>query len=146
MHFYLLITPWYTLTLKLSVKLMRHAFHWWFLLIFYDDVYRWQISPPFLIRRQIILNPGTPTAWKRNRDSSPTRHFPDTVFGDSSLTDLKTVPQQDISPKLFLETVPWQIWRQFPDTFWRQLPDTFWRQLPDTFVQSNDLWLIIIIL
>ena len=56
MHFYLLITIWYALKFKLSVKFMRHAFHLWFLLIFYDDVYRWQISPPWLVSRQIILN------------------------------------------------------------------------------------------
>ena len=34
---------------------MRRAYHLWFLLIFYDDVYRWQISPPCLGSRQIIL-------------------------------------------------------------------------------------------
>ena len=56
MHFYLLITAWYALTFKLSVEFMRRAYHLWFLLIFYDDVYRWQISPPCLGSRQIILN------------------------------------------------------------------------------------------
>ena len=35
-----------------------------------------------------------------NRDSSPTRQFPDMVFGDSSPTDLKTVLRH------FLKTVP----------------------------------------
>ena len=52
----LLITTWYALTFKFSVEFMRRAFHLWFLLIFYDDVYRWQISPPCLGSRQIILS------------------------------------------------------------------------------------------
>ena len=39
MHFYLLIITWYALTFKLSAEFMRCAFHLWFLLIFYDDVY-----------------------------------------------------------------------------------------------------------
>ena len=55
MHFYLLITTWYTLTFMLSIQFVRHAFHLWFLLIFNDDVYRWQIPPPCLVSRQIIL-------------------------------------------------------------------------------------------
>ena len=55
MHFYLLITTWYILTFELSVQFVRHAFHLWFLLIFYDDVYRWHIPPPCLVSRQIIL-------------------------------------------------------------------------------------------
>ena len=55
MHSYLLITTWYALTFKLSVEFMRRAFHLWFLLIFYDDVYRWQLSPPYLGSRQFTL-------------------------------------------------------------------------------------------
>ena len=55
MHFYLLITTWYTLTFRLSIQFVKHTFHLWFLLIFYDDVYRWQIPPPCLVSRQIIL-------------------------------------------------------------------------------------------
>ena len=56
-HFCLLITNWYVLRFKLSVEFVKHAFRLWFLLIFYDEVYRWQISPPCLGSRQIILNP-----------------------------------------------------------------------------------------
>ena len=57
MHFYLhvLIPTRYALTSKLSVKFVRHAFHLWFLLIFYDDGYRWLILPPCLGSQQIIL-------------------------------------------------------------------------------------------
>ena len=40
---------------------------------------------------------------EREQESAPTRQFPDTAFGDSSPTDLKTVPRH--------------FWRQFPDTF-----------------------------
>ena len=59
MHFCLLITTWYALRFKLSVEFVKHAFRLWFLLIFYDEVYRWQISPPCLGSRQIILKPNT---------------------------------------------------------------------------------------
>ena len=68
MHFYLLITTWYILTFELSVPFVRHAFHLWFLLIFYDDVYRWHIPPPCLVSRQIILKDNLPAAqtWQQN--------------------------------------------------------------------------------
>ena len=59
MHFCLLITTWYALRFKLSVEFVKHAFRLWFLLIFYDEVYRWQISSPCLGSRQIILKPNT---------------------------------------------------------------------------------------
>ena len=55
-RFYLLITTWYTLTFKLSIQFVRHAFHMWFLLIFYNDVYRRKFPPPCLGSRQIICN------------------------------------------------------------------------------------------
>ena len=55
MHFYLLITTWYILTFELSVQFVRHAFHLWFLLIFYDNVYTWHIPSRCLVSRQIIL-------------------------------------------------------------------------------------------
>ena len=38
MYCYLLIAIWYALALKLQVKFVRHAFHLWFLLIFYEDL------------------------------------------------------------------------------------------------------------
>ena len=50
---------------------MRHAFHLWFWLIFYEDVYRWQISPPCLGSQQIILEEkkkGIQGAKKKKRD------------------------------------------------------------------------------
>ena len=63
MHFYLYITTWYILTFELSVQFVRHAFHLWFLLIFYDDVYRLHIPPPCLVSWQIILKTLSPIVW-----------------------------------------------------------------------------------
>ena len=46
------------------------------------------------------MKPIACTVQKWNRDSSPIRQFPDTAFGESSPTDLKTVPLH------FLKTIP----------------------------------------
>ena len=53
--------------------------------------------------RPVPEDAGGPNPKCRNRDSSPTRQFTDTVFEDTSPTDLKTVHDtfKDSSPTKF---------------------------------------------
>ena len=90
MHFYLLITTWYALTFKLSVEFMKRVFHLCFLLIFYDDMYRWQISPSCLGSRQIILKAGIFSVEDYTRPGRPK-----TSVTKTDIAAVKIVVEQD---------------------------------------------------